>query len=221
MLIYLNDNQAYRWKRKVADMMNYCSALLEDLATVDWVTAANTYGNNHSTLIGLIVQWWVKKNPTNRQVLEGAPSVRYENPLKQESVRGHGDAMLCEDNVLLGIIEVEGTRYQEAAAKIGGYFSKYPSLQFGILLLYVTGARGKGAERRYQSANNAEALTEVKKVTESKRDKPIIVITFDKELLPKSEWFFCNSFYGGRPKTITGYLYLNKDEPKQLTYFNR
>jgi hypothetical protein len=129
--------------------------------------------------------------------------------------------MLCEDNIPLGIIEVEGTRYRETAAKISGYFSAIESLQFGLLLLYVTGARGKGAERGYQSANNAEALAEVKKVTESKRDKPIVVITFDKELLPKSAWFFCNPFYGGRPKTITGYLYLNNDEPKQLTYFNR
>lgn len=74
--------------------MNHSSALLEDLATVDWLAAANTYGNNHSTLIGLIAQWWIKKNPRNRQVLEGAPSVRYENPLKVENVRGHGERSL-------------------------------------------------------------------------------------------------------------------------------
>lgn len=149
-------------------MINNSSALLEDLTTVDWVAAANTYGNHHSTLIGLIVQWWIKKNPTKYLVLEGAPSVRYYNPVKEKNVRGHGDAMLCEGNAPLGIIEVEGTRFRETAAKIGGYFAaqEYETLQFGILLLYVTGARGRGIEKKYQSANNDNALAEVKESDE-------------------------------------------------------
>lgn len=211
-------------------MNNHSSTLLEDLATVDWVTAANTYGNNHSTLIGLIVQWWIKKNPASRQVLEGAPSVKYKNPVKNENVYGYADAMLCEDKIPLAVIEVEGTSFRKTAAKIGGYFAapQYQTLQFGILLLYVTGATGKGIEKKFQSANNAEALAEVKEVTKSHPGKPLVVITFDKELLledkellPKSKESSLNKFFGGKPKTITGYLYLNEDEPKQLTYFDR
>src|SRR5437879_6400781 len=168
-------------------MMNYPD-LLEDLITVDWATAAETYGNNHATLIGLIAQWWIKKNPMNRQVLEGAPSVRYENPVKSENVRGHGDAMLCENRVPVGVVEVEGTSYRKAAAKIGGYFTspKYKTVQFGILLLYVTGATGKGLEKRFQSAHNPEALAEVENVTRNNRNKPIVVITFDKQLMPEN-----------------------------------
>ena len=110
--------------------------LLNSLKNVRWKVLARTYGNSHSTLIGLLVDWWISMSPEYHSALEGGPTNGYE----KKGVRGQCDAMLCYKNDPVGVLEVEGSRYGETARKIGRFFDakkvNYKSLKFGILLLY-------------------------------------------------------------------------------------
>jgi hypothetical protein len=82
--------------------------ILYSLKTVRWDTALRTYGNNHATLIGLLVDWWVSGAPEHRWALESGPTNGYAAP----GVRGQCDALFCCDHAPLGVLEVEGYRYQ-------------------------------------------------------------------------------------------------------------
>lgn len=121
--------------------------ILHDLKTAQWDTALRTYGNNHSTLIGLLVDWWVSEDPERRWALEGGPT----NGYSEQDVRGQCDALFCLDRDPVGVLEVEGSRHRQAAKKIGTFFDgRYKEIQpirFGILLLYTYEALGRGERR--------------------------------------------------------------------------
>ncbi len=125
------------------------SGLLEELTKASWSTAFRTYGNDHATLIGLLVDWWISREPRGRWALEGGPSFGY----RARSVRGGGqcDAILGEGELSIGLVEVEGFRYEYTLEKMGRFFeAEYDdlsSLQFGIFLAYPTDPTGRGANR--------------------------------------------------------------------------
>lgn len=197
-------------------------SIFDSLETVDWRIAAKTYGNNHSTLIGLIVHWWISQSPENRQVLEGAPPHGYEEA--GVKLLGQGDALLCQDRKPLGIVEVEGTRWEHTARKIGYYFNsqvqEYENINFGLLLMYVTGAKGRGEEKAYPSASHPGAIHLVKEITVAHPEKAVIIITLDKKVLPLEERIINNHYYSGKPHKIAGHLYIGGEVEKQCEYYN-
>ena len=121
--------------------------LLNGLKNVRWNIAAKTFGNNHATLIGLLVQWWIDSCPEMPQVLEAGPS---HGHFKNGVGGGMCDAVFCDNSNAVGILEVEGTRYPHTFEKIGKFFnnpSAYPDLRFAVVVLYPTGPKGRGGER--------------------------------------------------------------------------
>ena len=182
---------------------------LEMMKEIDWEVAMKTFGNNHSTLIGLIVSWWIMGDPDTRTALDSGPSFGHRG--RNEGGGGACDAVLLQDHVAKGIVEVEGSRYERTIEKIGKYFeAEYDhlkTLEFGILLAYSIGPEGRGDERRIKSPPKHEILSRVKEVTSRYHDKAIAVVILDKEferitegLRSKSEYYCCT------PQKIDGYL---------------
>ena len=121
---------------------NYGKSLLDFL---DIKKLNRIYGNSHSTLIGLCVDWWLqdKKN----LVLEAAPQLKAvsdklncENPPYPDEMRFRCKAKeliksdaknpkcVCDalfannDGKIKGLLEVEGTKYAYILEKVAEYF---------------------------------------------------------------------------------------------------
>jgi len=94
------------------------------------------------------------------------------------------DAVFCEKDDAIGILEVEGTRYEPTIEKIGKFLASslddMKTLRFAVAVLYPTGPRGRGAERAMPSCWNAEISSKVTKVSHEHSDKPIVVVAIDK-----------------------------------------
>ncbi len=188
--------------------------LLNNLSTAQWLVAAKTFGNNHATLIGLMVNWWITAASETHWVLESGPSFGY-----RPNGEGGGlcDALLCEGNSVLGVLEVEGTRGKYTAEKIGYFFAAelehYTTLKFAILLLYSYSPTGKGVSRTMQPARNPETFDEVCRVSALYPEKSIVVITIDKIYERPTEGIRKRSeYYFSKPSVITGYLFQQGQE---------
>jgi hypothetical protein len=157
-------------------------SLLDDLASVRWGVAARTYGNSHSTLIGLLVSWWIEATATARWALDGSPSYGYRS--RTEKGNGQCDAVLGEGTTSRGILEVEGTRTAWTIGKIGRFFaaeySEFEPLQFAIFLAYAYGPTGKGTARTIAPLPLEEFVAAAVKVSEQYPAKRIAVLTLDK-----------------------------------------
>jgi len=124
--------------------------LLKFVKSVNWETAARTFGNSHCTLIGLLVDAWIKADCDRHWALEGAPAL-------EKGSKTLSDGIFVRDNDPVGILEVEG-RYplkskrqkrQSACEKISNYLRGNPSL-FGLCVFYPIYPRGrKGEEQLY------------------------------------------------------------------------
>jgi hypothetical protein len=197
------------------------SQLLSSLNTAKWLTAAQTYGNDHSTLIGILIDWWISLDPQRHWALEGGPT----NGYRQRGIRGQCDALLCRDNDPVGVVEVEGSRYKLTARKIGNFFrAKYQdlqTLQFGVLLLYSYQAQGRGEARAYSSVASSDAIGEVKKITVAHQGKSVIIITLDKTYRKISSGIRSrNEYYRGDPSKIEGRLYTDGAEKHCILFYN-
>jgi len=114
------------------------------------------YGNSHSTLIGLCVDWWLKRGKDNL-VLEGVPQLKAvsdklncENPPYPDEMRFRCKAKeliksdaknpkcVCDalfannDGKIKGLLEVEGTKYAYILEKVAEYFRQANENQNGI-----------------------------------------------------------------------------------------
>lgn len=192
--------------------------LLHSLSNVHWYVAAKTYGNNHATLIGLLVEWWISLPFDNHCVIEGGPTNGYQ----QKGVRGQCDALFCLGNDPVGILEVEGTRYRKTVEKIGKFFNaKYEeleSLKFAINLFYTYEAYGKGKERKFPSAATNEAIEEIKNVTNEHPGKEFILITLDKKYERQTTGIRArNEYYMGSPEHIEAYLFSKGKETEKIS----
>ncbi len=107
---------------------------VEDLRDIDWNGVSRTYGNNHSTLIGFVVSWWLNKGQEN-EVLDGGLSIP---TTAMGGRRGHCDAILLKDGLPRGVVEVEGTRYLPTVSKMIDFLNHFQSIQFGVFLAYRT-----------------------------------------------------------------------------------
>jgi hypothetical protein len=100
--------------------------ILIGLKNARWDIAFRTFGNNHCTLIGLLLDWWMSGDPKRRWALEAGPT----NGYREKGVRGQCDALLCIDTHPTGVVEVEGYRAITTARKLGTFFDgRYSEIQ--------------------------------------------------------------------------------------------
>ena len=199
--------------------------ILRDLQTARWDVAGKTFGNNHATLIGLLVDWWISLSPATHTALESGPS----NGYSRKGMRGQCDALLCNNELPVGVLEVEGSRYLYTAKKIGYFFAaryqELESLQFGILVLYTYEPDGIGKDRNLPlTENDAETLEEVRSITEDYRDKTVVVICIDKKYNRQLIGIRAekgNGYYFGEPFKIQGFLFRNGRKLKSKTFWEK
>ena len=187
--------------------------ILDSLYAAKWDTAFRTYGNNHSTLIGLIVDWWVSGNPDRRWALEAGPT----NGCKEKGERGQCDALLCLDENQVGVLEVEGSRHEFTVRKIGTFFdgknSKITSLRFALLLFYTCTPRGRGIQRAFPSPFSSHFVEKLKIISGRHPDKPIILISLEKRYDRTTTGIRAsNMYYMAEPYEISIRLYENGSE---------
>jgi hypothetical protein len=177
--------------------------ILKSLSMAKWDTAFRTYGNNHSTLIGLIVDWWINVNPKQTWALEAGPS--------------YSDAVLCLNENLVGVLEVEGSRYKVAITKIETFFedkkTKIGPLSFGILLFYHA-PLGVITDSDFPSPYQLEFVEDIKKVSMHHTNKPIILITLEKKYDRTAKGIRANRYYRAEPYEIGLRLYEAGSEVK-------
>jgi hypothetical protein len=196
--------------------------ILQELQKVRWHVAEKTYGNDHATLIGLLVDWWISLSPKTHTALEGGPS----NGYSRKGMRGQCDALLCDSGLPAGVLEVEGSRCFYTAKKIGYFFAaRYPelkSLQFGILVLYAYEPVGIGKDRQFPLSEYEETLQEIQSVTKNYRDKTVIVISIDKQYVRQNSGIRAqNEYYFGEPSKIQGYLFCNGRRSEPNVFWKR
>jgi len=186
--------------------------ILQELQKVRWHVAEKTFGNDHATLIGLLVDWWISLSPSTHTALEGGPT----NGYSRKGMRGQCDALLCNNGSPAGVLEVEGSRCTYTARKIGSFFAaRYPelkSLQFGILVLYTYEPTSRGKNRHLPLAADEETMKEVQSVVTDYPDKTVVVISIDKQYIRQHSGIRAekgNEYYFGEPSKIQGFLFRN------------
>lgn len=205
MLILGRVTWGVRWTKSVTmDSID----LLERLKAARWYVAARTIGNDHSTLVGLLVDWWITLGPGDHWVLEGGPG----NGYTEAGARGQCDALFCRGSEAVGVLEVEGSRYVHTVRKLGSFFAaripEYATLRFGVLVVYTYEPEGIGQDRRLPVAVTPETLREVEAVTRTYPDHAVAVVTVDKRYVrQKSGLRARNEYYFGEPNQIRGLLY--------------
>ncbi len=195
------------------------TSLLDSLKDTKWDIAANTYGNNHATLIGLLVNWWISLAPETHQAIESGPSYGH---FKKGVGGGMCDAVFCEDFSAVGILEVEGTRGEDTIKKIDKFFvSPYEdlkTLKFAVVVLYPTAPKGRGPKRDLPSLPDDTTLIAVKKVSRKHPDRPIVVVTLDKVYDHQVEGIRNrNDYYKSKLWSVKGFAYEGGKEVIQNT----
>ena len=147
--------------------------IFESLSRAYWEVAHRTYGSSHATLIGVMVEWWVSLSLEAHTALEGPPSPGQGNA-------NQGDAVLCRNEMPVGILEVEGTRPVEKVETICKYLgSKKPglsSLNFGLLFAYSYEPSGI----RHRHAENRSLIDAVEQATIRHPGRSLILVEADK-----------------------------------------
>jgi hypothetical protein len=200
------------------------TTLLSDLATVDWGVAARTYGNAHSTFIGLLVRWWISGHAGNYWALDGGPS--FGRHKRGTGGGGQCDAVLCRDGAAVGIVEVEGTRPVYTVEKVGKFFGSacedLHSLEFAIILLYAYSLIGRGEKRDFVECATPEVLQAIQSVSRKYPTKPMVLITLEKTYSrPTSGIRRRTEYYWGAPCTIRGFLFREGQERGSQVYYSR
>lgn len=196
-------------------------SILNDLRSLQWIVAARSYGNTHSSFIGLLTSWWVTLSPESHWFASSATFGRRPNNVGG----GQCDALLGEGDDLVGIVEVEGTRGGSTVEKIGNYFaaelSHYKDLKFAILFIYAYEVKGRGDFKAIAKAYSPEIREGICKVSKAYPDKSLIVITLDKELEKSLKGFRTHNlkYFAGRTSLIKGYLYNGGQEKASRVYY--
>jgi hypothetical protein len=196
--------------------------ILQELQKVRWHVAEKTFGNDHATLIGLLVDWWISLSPTTHTALEGGPS----NGHSGKGKRGQCDALLCDKGLPAGVLEVEGSRCLYTARKIGSFFvprnTELKTLQFGILILYAYEPVGRGKDRHLPLAEYKETLQQVQSVTKNCPGKTVVVINIGKQYVRQHSGIRAQTeYYFGEPSKIQGRLFRNGRQSETKTFWEK
>jgi len=185
--------------------------IFDTLRSVNWAVAANTYGSFHSTIIGLLSQWWASLIPKEHRVMESGPTFGHgtrNNPC------GKCDAAFCQGNTAVGILEVEAARVLYTIEKIGSFFSSQlddlNALKFAILALYPSIPTGRGDRRVAPSVPDNQAQSAVIKLSRQYWNKTIIVVALNKVFERQVEGIRNrNDYYRCRLSNVQAFLYRN------------
>jgi hypothetical protein len=183
--------------------------LLNSLKDTKWDVAANTYGNNHATLIGLLVDWWISLAPETHRAIESGPSYGH---FKKGVGGGMCDAIFCENSNAIGVLEVEGGRGELTIEKIGKFFASplddLKALGFAVAMFYPVTPKGRGLKRAMPPSLDAATLTMVTKVSRKHPGKPIIVVTLEKVYERQVEGIRNrNDYYKSKLSSVQGFVY--------------
>ena len=199
--------------------------ICDSLKDVRWHVAAASYGSNHATLIGLLVDWWISLDTERHGALDSGPTHGYH----EKGIGSHRcDALfLTTDNSDMpmkpvGLLEVEGSYGQETADKIGRFFKPgyqdLNSLEFAILLLYegmpITNKEDGKKEKDFIFPKAKETIEKVKEVSAKNPEKSIIVMILEKAYRKqqKDTIRYRSEYYFGEMEKVEGYLYKNGEE---------
>jgi hypothetical protein len=198
--------------------------LLNSLEGANWIVAANTYGNNHATLIGLLVNWWISLAPETHRAIESGPSYgHFEKGLGG----GTCDAVFCENSNAIGILEVEGTRAGFTIGKVGKFFASkcddLQTLKFALVILYPVVAKGRGSKRKMLSPQDTGVFETVTELSCKYQDKPIIVVTLDKIYEHQVEGIRKrNDYYKSKLSSVSGVVFEGgKEITSRILWQNR
>lgn len=186
--------------------------LLTGLRKVRWDVAFKTFGSNHSTLIGLLVEWWIVHGyGRNRYALESGCTFKSH---KQGKGSKRCDAVLVEGDNAQGIVEVEGSYHKKTLRKMEKFFqagSEWKSLKFGIFLAYPTYASGQKEKRNFCFEYPEKKLFEIgQKISAKSPNKSLAVLILEKRYERiKSGLRSRIDYYKGKPVRIYGKLFLN------------
>ncbi len=203
--------------------------LLKSLKNAKWEVAFKTFGNDHATLIGLIVSCWVlSKSKEVRFALDSGLTFGYRKNFKGGGVC---DAVLAEGNIAKGIVEVEGVgKYRTTVEKIGKYFTEgvYPqfkNLEFAILLVYPFGPSGRGQNRQVPPIPTENILKLAKENLSSQYpDKILVILILEKEfkrITDESNFRSRNEYHQCTPTKIVGYSLKNGEIEGPVTLAER
>jgi hypothetical protein len=186
------------------------SGIFEQLDKLRWRTAFRTYGNDHATLIGLIVDWWVSLRPDRNSALEGGPGNREAT----KGLRGQCDAILCSDAQPVVVLEVEGTRVSHTIDKLRTFLTSTDPelrlLQSGILLLYAYEPKGHGKDRCFLKVMAPDISERILETSKKCGQKEIIVITVDKTYQKQVNGIrLHNEYYYGKPNKAEAFLFVD------------
>lgn len=197
------------------------SYFLSSLCTVDWQVAHQSIGNSHSTLIGLLVSWWIQTCRLNRWAVEGAPSFGKKNSERT----GKSDALFCDGQSIVGILEVEGSRYQYTISKIEKHFRSkaedLKKLRFAVLLLYPESPKGKGANRTFPDLSSSTFVEQVKQLSQKYPTKTILLILLYKQFERVLTGIRSkNEYYSGSVSKVSAQLFRKGELIGSLTLFH-
>lgn len=197
--------------------------LLRSLREARWRVAANTYGNNHATLIGLLVDWWISLAPERHRAMEGGPSYGY---FKKGVGGGMCDAIFCENLDAIGVLEVEGTRRGHTIEKIGGFFDSrladLKALKFAVAVFYPVSPTGRGRERTMPPPQDAAAVAMITEVSGEYPGRPIVVIALGKAYERQVEGIRNrNDYYKSTLISVEGLVYEGGKEVARSTLWRR
>jgi hypothetical protein len=182
--------------------------LLSSLEHARWHVALRTFGNNHATLIGLLVDWWISGGE-RRWALEMGPAFGYRP--RNEGGGGVCDAILGEGETSMGVLEVEGSRHNYTLDKMGKYFAaEYEDLkrlEFGLFLAYSYAFEGRGGERRIVPISLDDLVETAKNVTANYPGKQLAILVLEKVLEPQRSGPRARSeYYWASPTGVIGML---------------
>jgi hypothetical protein len=185
--------------------------LLGSLSHANWQLAARVFGNSHATLTGLLVDWWISASPSSRWALDGGPSFAH---LEKGLGGGLCDAVLGEGDNALGVIEVEGSRYDDTLRKIGRFFASTKpglrNLRFGVFLAYAYSPVGRGDDKHFERMPMEHFLDLGSSISSANPDKQLALLTLDKMYgQAYTDPRLLGGWYLGRPAVMNGALIEN------------
>jgi hypothetical protein len=156
------------------------AAEFKTLSKAMWPIAARSFGNSHTTFVGVLTAWWAEKS-TSHTLLDGAPG----NCIGKG--RKCADAIFCADDLPVGVLEVEGSYPCTKVDAIGGYFGtkcgELQSIRFGVLVVYAYGESSTGKTWQYKPATIQYPLLipQIKVLTSQYPGREIFFVEIQKE----------------------------------------
>lgn len=155
---------------------------MKNLEKLRLQTLLRTYGNSHSTLVGLISDWWVSTDVENHWVLDSGPSFPGNGP--HGKGRGNCDLMLGHGLSAVGVVEVEAHELEWCLKKIGRFWNdkraEFGDLTLAILFLYPDKQNGRLKERHVPEwpygGTRGETLAEVNRLTAQHPGKTFVLL---------------------------------------------